>query len=70
MGTDLAKILEIDDHEQRLLVRAGVGWDIDIVGKTYLPLSEHSSETFAIKSGKPLITENFLEERRFQFPDS
>jgi hypothetical protein len=37
LGTGRAKILEIQDDGQWLIVRAGVGWDPGIVGRLRLP---------------------------------
>ncbi|GEP03848.1 PAS domain S-box protein [Methylobacterium oxalidis] len=68
LGTRRAKILEIQQDGQCLLVRAGVGWDPDIVGQLRLPMSERSSETFAIKEGKPVITQDIRQEERFEVP--
>ncbi|MHC1999523.1 PAS domain S-box protein [Methylobacterium sp. CM6241] len=68
LDTDRAKILEIEEDEQCLLVRAGVGWDSGIVGHLRLPMSERSSETFAIKVGKPVITQDIAKEERFALP--
>src|SRR5690348_6853637 len=33
LGTKRAKVLEIEESSQSLLVRAGVGWEPDVVGK-------------------------------------
>ncbi|WP_260600092.1 hypothetical protein [Sphingomonas endolithica] len=45
LGTDLAKVLEIENTEQTLFVRAGVGWGEGVVGHVRLPMGERSSET-------------------------
>ncbi|MBP1178326.1 PAS domain S-box protein [Methylobacterium sp. PvR107] len=68
LGTGRAKILEIQEDQRCLLVRAGVGWDFGIVGLLRLPLDEHSSETFAISEGKPVITRDIRKEERFDVP--
>ena len=68
LGTERAKILEIQQDDQSLLVRAGVGWKPDIVGRLRLPMREHSSETFSIKAGKPVITQDINKEERFEVP--
>lgn len=65
LGTTRAKVLEIQRDEQSLLVRAGVGWKPDIVGRLRLPLHEHSSEAYAIKAGKPVIIQDISKEDRF-----
>ncbi|GJE02058.1 LuxR C-terminal-related transcriptional regulator [Methylobacterium isbiliense] len=69
LGTIRAKILEIQEDRQSLLVRAGVGWDPGIIGRLRLPMGERSSETFAIKEGTPVITQDIRKEMRFDFPD-
>jgi PAS domain S-box-containing protein len=68
LGTERAKVLEIERGDETLLVRAGVGWHPDIVGKLRLPMAEHSSETFAIKAAKPVITQDIQKEDRFEVP--
>jgi PAS domain S-box-containing protein len=68
LGTGRAKILEILHADQELFVRAGVGWEPGIVGTMRLPMDEHSSETFAIKAGEPVISQNIAYEDRFQVP--
>ena len=69
LGTDIAKVLEIEHDEQRLLVKAGVGWTPGIVGEKRLPMGERSSETYSIEAAEPVITTNIDEEERFDFPE-
>ncbi|WP_336490593.1 PAS domain S-box protein [Methylobacterium nigriterrae] len=69
LRTIRAKVLEIQEDGQYLLVRAGVGWDPGIVGRLRLPMREHSSETFAIKEGTPVITQDIRTEERFEVPE-
>jgi PAS domain S-box-containing protein len=68
LGTDLAKILEIDRRDDTALVRAGVGWRDGVVGQMRLSLSEHSSESYAISEGRPIVTQDVATETRFEFP--
>lgn len=67
LGVDRAKILEIQDGGE-LLVRAGVGWRPNIVGKLRLPMSERSSETYSIEAGQPVLTRDIAHEDRFEVP--
>lgn len=69
LGTGRAKVLEIQDGGGCLFARAGVGWDPGIIGSLRLPMHEHSSETFAIKEGTPLITQDIGREDRFEVPE-
>lgn len=68
-GTGRAKVLEIQESRQELLVRAGVGWAPDVVGVVRLPMSEHSSETYAINVAKPVVSQDIATESRFEVPD-
>lgn len=68
LGTDLSKVLELQPDRQSLLVRAGVGWRLGIVGKTTIQMGERSSETYAIKVAGPVVTPDILDEKRFVFP--
>jgi PAS domain S-box-containing protein len=68
LGTGRSKILEIQNKERSLLVRAGVGWDPGIVGQLRMPMEEHSSETFAIEAGEPVVTQDISKEDRFDVP--
>lgn len=68
LGTDRAKVLEIIGGGSELFVRAGVGWRSDVVGRLRLPMSEHSSETYSIDAGHPVITQDIAHETRFDVP--
>lgn len=68
LGTGHAKVLEIEHERRTLFIRAGVGWDEGIVGRLRLPIAEHSSETYSIELGEPVITNNLASEDRFDFP--
>ena len=69
LGTGRSKILEIQHGGQSLFVRAGVGWASDVVGQVRLPMSEHSSESFSIDAGRPVITQDIGQETRFTVPE-
>jgi two-component sensor histidine kinase len=69
LGSDLAKILEIEPDRRCLLVRAGVGWRPGIVGQMRLPMGKRSSETYAIEAGRPVISPDIATEDRFEFAD-
>ncbi|GGF80988.1 hypothetical protein GCM10011402_37010 [Paracoccus acridae] len=68
LGTGRAKVLEIEKGGESLLVRAGVGWAPEVVGHVRLPMDEHSSETYAIRRGKPVISQDITREDRFEVP--
>ncbi|MEQ5788996.1 PAS domain-containing protein [Erythrobacter sp. NFXS35] len=68
LGTDLAKVIEIEAETGTGLVRAGIGWNEGIVGKERVSLAEQSSEAFAVKTAKPVICNDISDETRFHFP--
>jgi two-component sensor histidine kinase len=69
LGTDLAKVLEIESTAQMLFVRAGVGWGEGVVGHVRLPMGERSSETYSVEKGVPVVTPDIDKEDRFDFPE-
>lgn len=68
LGTDLAKIMEIEEGGETLLVSAGVGWEDGLVGETRLSMSDPSSETYAIALRGPVVVTDIAREDRFAFP--
>lgn len=67
LGTDLAKVIELQDDGETLLVRAGVGWNPGVVGVATIKASEASSEGVALRSGKPMISRDIATETRFEY---
>lgn len=67
LRTDFAKVLELDMAGNTALIRSGVGWSPGTVGQR-LNLDERSSETFSLKEGKPIVTQDITTEKRFTFP--
>ncbi|MGI4745895.1 MAG: EAL domain-containing protein [Janthinobacterium lividum] len=68
MGTDLAKVVELQDDHETLLVRAGVGWKPGVVGHTTIRASEDTSEAHALKTHEPMISSDIATETRFKYP--
>jgi signal transduction histidine kinase/ActR/RegA family two-component response regulator len=68
LGTDLAKVMALQEDGETLLVRAGVGWKPGIVGELTLRVADNTSEGLALKTGKPMISPNIATETRFEYP--
>lgn len=69
LGTDLAKIVELQADGETLRVRAGVGWKPGVVGVAEMKLSENSSESHALRTGEPIISSDINKEMRFEYAD-
>ena len=67
LGTELAKVVELQPDGRTLLVRAGVGWAPGIVGVATLPASDDTSEGHALLTGEPMISPDIAEETRFEY---
>lgn len=62
------KILEYLPSENRLLVRAGVGWHPGVVGHATIGADLDSPAGYALHTGKPVIANHLAEEDRFRTP--
>jgi PAS domain S-box-containing protein len=69
LGTDLAKVMELQDDGVTLKVRAGVGWQPGVVGRVAIKAEKGSSEGHALLTGQPVISSNIDIEQRFAYPD-
>lgn len=69
LGTDLAKVVELQSDGRTLLVRAGVGWKAGVVGVASIDLTENSSEAYALRCGEPMISPDVAKETRFKYAD-
>ena len=68
LGTDLAKVMELQGNGKTLLVRAGVGWKPGVVGEVTLEVLDDTSEGIALKTGEPMISPDIDRETRFSYP--
>jgi PAS domain S-box-containing protein len=68
LGTELAKVMELKEDGETLLVRAGVGWKPGVVGKVTIKAADNTSEGVALHTGEPMISPDIDQETRFRYP--
>jgi len=68
LGTDLAKVMQLQADGETLLVRAGVGWRPGVVGVVTLKAADDTSESHALKTGEPMISPDIDRETQFTYP--
>ncbi len=68
LGTNLAKVMQLQADGATLLVRAGVGWKPGIVGKVVLRAVDGTFEGYALKTGAPMASSDIATETRFVYP--
>ena len=69
LGAEFCKVLEYQPRDNRLLVRAGVGWDNGVVGKATVGADMASPAGYALHTGKPVISNHLENEERFRTPE-
>jgi two-component sensor histidine kinase len=69
LDVEFCKILEHIPATNRLLVRAGVGWDAGVVGVASVGADLESPAGFALRTGKPVISNHLENEERFRTSD-
>jgi two-component sensor histidine kinase len=69
MEAEFCKVLEYIPADNRLLVRAGVGWHEGIVGVASVGADLESPSGFALRTGKPVISNHLENEQRFRTPE-
>jgi two-component sensor histidine kinase len=69
LEAELCKILEFIPAENRFLLRAGVGWDPGLIGIATVGADLDSPSGFALKTGKPVISNHLENEERFRTPE-
>lgn len=69
MEAEFCKILEFLPGQNRLLVRAGVGWHEGVVGVASVGADLESPSGFALRTGKPVISNHLENEQRFRTPE-
>ncbi len=68
LEAEFCKILEYLSDQKQFLVRAGLGWDAGIVGAARVGADLDSPAGFALRTGKPVISNHLENEERFRTP--
>lgn len=68
LGIQQAKVLELLPYDRGLLVRAGVGWGPEVVGKAIIGADGGSPAGYALRTGEAVISEDLSRESRFKIP--
>lgn len=68
LGCSYAKVLEYLPSDQRLIVRAGIGWPAGTVDHVSLGTDIESPAGFAFQTGQSVISNHLQEETRFRTP--
>ena len=69
LEAEFCKVLEHRPAENRLFVRAGVGWEEGIVGSASVGADLELPAGFALRTGKPVISNHLDNEERFRTPE-
>ena len=69
LRTEFCKVLEHIPSENCLFVRAGVGWNPGVIGVAKIGVDLASPAGFALRTGKPVISNHLENEERFRTPD-
>jgi signal transduction histidine kinase len=69
MGTKFCKVMEYLPAQDRLLVRAGVGWEPGVVGVATVGADLESPAGYALHTGKSVVSNNLTTEERFRTPE-
>jgi two-component sensor histidine kinase len=69
LQAELCKILEYIPEDNRMLMRAGVGWNPGLIDVASVGADLESPSGYALQTGKPVISNHLENEERFRTPD-
>lgn len=69
LDIEFCKVLEYRPVESRFLVTAGVGWQSEVIGKATVGADIESPAGYALRTGKPVISNHLENEQRFRTPE-
>ncbi len=69
LNAEFCKVLEFIPSQNRLLLRAGIGWKPELIGTATVDAGLASPSGFALRTGKPVISNHLEKEERFRTPD-
>jgi PAS domain S-box-containing protein len=65
LDVELVKFLELVPGDAELVLRAGIGWEPELIGKATVSTGRDSQAGYTLASGRPVITEDLRSETRF-----
>ena len=68
LEVEYASVNELLADRERLLVSAGAGWPVRVVGKATLPAGRSSPAGYALLTRQPVIVDDMTVETRFEVP--
>ena len=68
LEAEFCKVLEYIPAQNRFLMRAGVGWDEGLVGTASVGADLASPSGYALRTGRPVISNHLESEERFRTP--
>lgn len=69
LRAQFSKVLEYIPAENRFLLRAGLGWDRGLAGVASVGADLESPAGYALRTGKPVISNHLENEERFRTPE-
>ena len=69
LETNLAKFMLLQEDGITFVVRNGVGWKPDVVGKVHVKATEGSPELYSLETNAPVISTDISTETRFRYHD-
>ena len=69
LQAEFCKVLEFLPEQNRLLVRAGVGWGPGVIGSATVGADLESPAGYALQTGAPVISNHLENEERFRTPE-
>lgn len=68
LDVEFAKVLEFQPEEQHFLLKAGVGWDKELVGTATIEAGPWSQAGYTMSETRPVVVEHLATEQRFSGP--
>ncbi|WP_276247609.1 PAS domain S-box protein [Haladaptatus sp. YSMS36] len=69
LNIELTKVLDLDETQSHLRLRAGVGWRDGLVGTATVGTEQTSQAGYTLLSAEPVVVTNLDAETRFSGPD-
>lgn len=65
LNVEFVNVLKYRGETNEFVMRAAVGWPVDMIGRIIIPAEEDSLAQFTLQSARPVVVDNLATERRF-----